>query len=267
MSFISELNDVLSKRKIILSLAMSDFKKKFVGSYFGIFWLFVQPVVTIIIYYCVFQLGFKAEPPSVTDAPYVLWLIPGIVPWFFLNEAINSGTSCLIDYSYLVKKVVFKVSIVPVIKMVSCLFVHLIFIFIMLVVFMLFGYMPSIYWIQIIYYVFCSSILIIGITFITSSINVLFRDMGQIVNIILQFGMWITPIMWPYTLVNDFILKILKLNPVFYIVEGFRDCLLNKTFFWEKPMYTLYYWVIVLILFAFGGFVFKKLKPHFADVL
>lgn len=267
MSAVLTIKDILSKRKIVMSLAISDFRKKFIGSYFGILWMFVQPIVTIIIYYCVFQLGFKATPPLGVEVPYVLWLIPGIVPWFFINEAINNATGCLYDYSYLVKKLVFKVSILPVIKMVSSLFVHLIFVIIMLIVFVLFGYMPEIYWLQVLYYTFCSCILILGVTFFTASINVFFKDMSQIINIILQFGMWLTPIMWPYTLAGDFILKILKLNPVFYIVEGYRDCFLTQVWFWEKPNLTLYFWFVTIILFAFGGLVFKKLKPHFADVL
>ena len=106
----NSIKSVWDLRKIISSLALEDFKKRFVGSYFGVFWMFVQPVVTVIIYYCVFQLGFKSAPPSGIDAPYVLWLIPGIVPWFYFNEAVQMGTGVLYDYNYLVKKVVFKIS-------------------------------------------------------------------------------------------------------------------------------------------------------------
>ena len=144
MRLVRLAKDVFSKRNIVWDLAKSDFRKRFVGSYFGIFWMFVQPVVTILIYYCVFQLGFKAAPPSDIQAPYVLWLIPGIVPWFFFNEAVLAGTNALYDYNYLVKKVVFKVSILPIIKLVSCAFVHAIFAVIMCVVFVLFGYAPHI---------------------------------------------------------------------------------------------------------------------------
>ena len=126
MKFLNSILDVLSKHNLVLSLAKSDFKKRFVGSYFGIFWMFVQPIVTVLIYYFVFQVGFKAAPP--VNMPYVLWLIPGIVPWFFFNEALGAATNSLYDYNYLVKKVVFKVSILPMVKIVSCIVVHAIFI-------------------------------------------------------------------------------------------------------------------------------------------
>ena len=266
MRLIALFKDVFSKKNIVWDLAKADFRKKFVGSYFGIFWMFVQPIVTIVIYYCVFQLGFKSAPPVGVEAPYVLWLIPGIIPWFFFNEAVMTGTSSLYDYNYLVKKVVFKVSILPVIKIVSCAFVHAIFILIMFVVYLLFGYMPNVSWIQVIYYSICTFVLALGVSFLTCSINVFFKDMGQIVNIILQFGMWLTPIMWPYSMAGKW-LTILKLNPFFYIAEGYRDSMINHTWFWQKPAMTLYFWIVTLLIFVIGAKLFKKLKPHFADVL
>jgi teichoic acid transport system permease protein len=259
--------DLYDKRKIITELAKTDFKKRFAGSYFGIFWMFVQPIVTVLIYYCVFQLGFKANPPSEVDAPYVLWLIPGIVPWFYFNEGVNAGTRSLFDYNYLVKKVVFRVSIIPLLKNISCAYVHFIFVYIMLAVFLLYGYVPSVYWIQLLYYSMCAFVLIAGITLITSSVMVFFKDMEQIVNILLQFGMWITPIMWDYHLFGESMLKYLKLNPFFYISEGYRDSMLNHVWFWEKPVLTLYFWLVALLIFAIGTALFKRLRPHFADVL
>lgn len=265
MKLIKGLKDTFDKRRIIWDLAKSDFKKRFVGSYFGIIWMFVQPIVTIVIYYCVFQLGFKAAPP--VNAPYVIWLIPGIVPWFYFSEAVSSSTNSLYDYNYLVKKVVFKISILPIIKVVSCIFVHLIFLYIMCCVFMLYGYAPSIYWIQMFYYSFALSILAMGIGFFTSAIKVFFKDMGQIVDIFIQFGMWMAPIMWHYSMVPASMQKILKLNPIYYIVEGYRDAFISKTWFWQHPTLTLYYWGVTLVIFVLGFLTFRKLRPHFADVL
>ena len=266
MKVVESAKSVLDVRKIISSLAIEDFKKRFVGSYFGVFWMFVQPIVTILIYYCVFQLGFKSAPPSGIDAPYVLWLIPGIVPWFYFNEAVQNGTGVLYDYNYLVKKVVFKISVLPIVKNVSCFIVHMIFWLIMVAVFLLYGYTPTIYWIQTLYYSLCAFVLVTGLTMFTSAISAFFKDMGQLVGIILQFGMWITPIMWSYTMLGTKA-WILKINPFYYISEGYRDCMLNGRWFWEHPMLTIYVWIVTIIIFAVGLRTFKKMKPHFADVL
>lgn len=267
MSFFESLKDVFGKRKLVMSLAIADFRKRFVGSYFGVAWMFVQPIVTILIYYLIFEKGFRSKPP--VDAPYVLWLIPGIMPWFFFSEAINHATSCLMEYSYLVKKVVFKISVLPMVKIISAAFVHGIFFVIMIAVFLLYRRTPSLYWLQAFYYTFCLFMLLIGLSFITASITVLFRDMAQIVSICLQFGVWATPIMWHPTMFAGLepYIWIFKLNPLYYIVEGYRASFLEDRGFWTQPKDTLYFWVFTIVVFLVGLKLFKKLKPHFADVL
>ena len=126
------LKDLISNRKLIWNLSKNDFKSRFSGSYFGIIWAFIQPVVTVLVYWFVFEKGLHAgriNLRSGIDVPFVLWLVAGLVPWFFFSEALCGGTNALIEYSYLVKKVVFKVSILPLIKVISALFVHLFFVF------------------------------------------------------------------------------------------------------------------------------------------
>lgn len=261
--------EIVQKRKLILDLAKSDFKKRFVGSYFGIAWMFIQPVATVLVYYCVFQLGFKSTPP-VPDYEYVLWLIPGIVPWFFFSEALNGGTNCLQEYHYLVKKVVFRVEILPVIKLLSCLMVHGIFALIMLVVFLCYGKFPMISWLQIVYYTFACSMYSLAITYFTSAVNVFFKDMTQIVGIVLQFGMWMAPIMWTpeiFPSAPSWLPQLLKINPVYYIIAGYRDSMLTGDWTWQRPVLGLYFWVVTAVIMLLGLKIFKKLRPHFSDVL
>ena len=254
---------------MIMDLARSDFRKRFAGSYFGVVWMFVQPMVTVLIYFCIFQLGFKSVPP-VPGVPYVLWLVPGIVPWFYFSEGLNAGTNCLSEYHYLVKKVVFNVELLPVIKLVSSLVTHAIFIGIMAALFFCYGRLPMLTWFQIAYYSFALSVLILALTFITSAVNVFFKDMAQIVNILLQFGMWLTPIMWDPVMFGGgkpWLEQVLKINPVYYIVTGFRDSMLTGSWFWERPMLTVYYWAVTLVLLFAGLKLFRKLRPHLSDVL
>ena len=141
---VSLLKEIITKRKLIWDLGKADFRKRFVGSYFGIVWMFIQPIVTVVIYAVIFGIGFKSPPP-VPGVSYVAWLVPGIVPWFFFSEALNTGTGCLQEYSYLVKKVVFKVEILPIIKLISCLLVHAFFVLIMAGMYLIAG-MPVRSW-------------------------------------------------------------------------------------------------------------------------
>lgn len=267
----SLLKELVAKRKLIWELSKADFRKRFVGSYFGVVWMFIQPIVTVLIYWLIFgPIGFKSAPP-VPNASYVQWLVPGIAPWFFFSEALNCGTGCLQEYNYLVKKVVFKVEILPVIKLISCLFVHAFFVAIMFIVFLVSGKRPQISWIQIIYYSFAASMYALALTYLTSAIQVFFKDMAQIVSICLQFGMWLTPIMYSEQLFLDKGLTmapmILKLNPFYYFAAGYRDSMLTGDWFFMRPTLTVYFWAVTLITMLVGLKVFKRLRPHFSDVL
>ena len=265
----SLLKEIIEKRRLIWDLGKADFRKRFVGSYFGVVWMFIQPIVTVSIYAVVFGLGFKSPPP-VEEASYVEWLVPGIVPWFFFGEAVNSVTNCLQEYSYLVKKVVFKVEILPIIKLISCLLVHAFFVLIMFGMYLITGKMPHFIWIQVVYYSFAASMLALGIGFFTSAVNVFFKDMAQIVSICLQFGIWMTPIMYHesmFTGAGPWVETLFKLNPFYYVVAGYRDTVLTGNWFWERPTLTLYYWCFTGAVILLGLKIFKRLRPHFSDVL
>ena len=259
--------ELYANRRLILRLAKNDFKTRYAGSYLGIIWAFIQPIVTVLVYWFVFQIGLRSG--DVGDFPFVLWLIAGLVPWFFFSEALNSGTNALIEYNYLVKKVVFKISILPVIKLISALFVHLFFIVFTLFLYSAYGYFPDIYSLQVIYYTFAIAIFVLALCYTTCSLVIFFRDLTQIISIILQVGVWMTPIMWRLEDVNmpQALEVIFKLNPMYYIVRGYREALINKVWFWENFFSTVYFWTLTLILFGIGAVIFKKLKVHFADIL
>lgn len=262
--------EVFQNRKLIWKLAKNDFKTRYAGSYLGIVWAFVQPVITVLLYWFVFSVALPSRAVAVKgdiEIPYILWLIAGIVPWFFFSEALTNGTNALLEYNYLVKKVVFKISILPIIKIISALFVHVFFVAFTLILFSCYGYFPDIYTLQILYYSGCMFIFVLGLCYITCSIIIFFRDLGQIISIALQVGIWATPILWNISTLSPKLRVLFKLNPMFYIVDGYRSALINKTWFWENFYSTSYFWILTLCMFAFGAIIFKRLKVHFADVL
>jgi teichoic acid transport system permease protein len=263
---------VLDSRKLIQSLALNDFKTQFAGSYLGVVWALVQPIVTVLVYWFVFQVGLRNGNITSADGkvvPFVLWLMAGLVPWFYYQDALNGGTICLIAYNYLVKKVVFNIDILPIVKVLSSIFVHGFFVLFMLCVYALYGFFPDWYTLQIIYYSFCILVLVLGLAYFTSAVVVFFRDLTQIINIILQVQTWLTPIMWNIDSIklNPVVRVLIKLNPMFYIVNGYRDALINKMFFWERLDLTVYFWCVVAVCFMIGTSTFRRLKIHFADVL
>ncbi|MCL5019597.1 MAG: ABC transporter permease [Patescibacteria group bacterium] len=262
------LKDLFHFRSLILELSIKDFKTRFLGSYLGIFWAFIQPFFNIIIMWSVFEFAFRSKP--IMNVPFILWLMCALIPWFFFSDALNSATNSILENSFMVKKIVFRVSVLPIVKIISSLFVHLFFILVLFLMFLVYGFKPDLYCLQIIYYIFASIALVLGIAWTTASLVVFIKDIGQIVGLVLQFGFWLTPIFWDYqsmTAHHKTIAFFVQLNPLFYIVEGFRNLFIHKIWFWQRPLLTLYFWIFVLLAWILGTLIFKKLRPHFADVL
>jgi lipopolysaccharide transport system permease protein len=263
--FLRFLTDLVQSRSIIAELSRQDFKSKYLGSYLGLLWAFVNPGVTILIFWFVFQMGFKSTP--VNDHPFILWLMTGMVPWFFFTDSVSNATNSIVDKSYLVQKVVFRVSILPIVKILSALVIHLFFLVVLFFMFLGYGFTPVVHNIQVFYYLFAMVVLLLGLSWMTSSIIIFLKDTGQIVSMLLQFGFWLTPIFWSLKLLPEEYQGYIRLNPAYYIVEGYRDSFINKVWFWEHAGLTVYFWSITGVIFVLGSIVFRRLRPHFADVL
>ncbi|MBQ8813881.1 MAG: ABC transporter permease [Lachnospiraceae bacterium] len=258
--------EIYRDREVFMTLVKNDFQARFAGSYLGRFWAYVQPVITILLYWFVFQIGLRSG--DVSDHPFILFLMAGLVPWFYFSEALVGATGSLIEYNYLVKKVVFNVGFLPVLKVLSSLFVHGFFVAIVVILSLIYGYGFDWYLLQIIYYGFCLAFFVLGISHITAACTVFFKDMTQIVNIFLTIGIWLTPIMWnPQMTMPASLQKLFEVNPVYYIVDGYRDALLDKMWFWEKPEWSIYFWCLTIVIYVLGVKMFNRLKGHFPDVL
>lgn len=264
--FLDFLKSIINSRKLITSMVKNDFKVKYASSALGIVWAFVQPTVQILVLIFVFSVGFRSGPTS-TGVPFALWLICGLIPWNFFADALTNGTNSLIEYSYLVKKVVFRTSVLPIVKTLSSLIVHVVFLAIMFIVAIVFGFLPTLYTLQLIYYLVCLITLLLGLNWLFSSLAAFFRDISQFVNVVLQLMIWLTPILWSVEILPPGLDKVFKLNPMFYIVQGYRDAMIGNIWFWEKPWWSLYFLTVTAVCFGAGALIFHKLRPHFSDVL
>ena len=259
--------ELYQSRHLIWKLAKNDFRKRYAGSYLGAVWALAQPVVTVAMYYIVFDKLMGGTGRGAEGVPFVLFLTAGLVPWFYFTEALNNGTNAMKEYDYLVKKVVFKISILPIIKIIAATFIHVFFLGVLLVVAALYGYYPTVYTIQLAYYSFCLFMFVLALCYTTCSIVVFFKDLTQIIGILLQIGIWASPILWNIDAAPKEWVMILKLNPLVYIVNGYRSALYERSWFFEDFFSTMYFWIVTVVLFGIGVAVFKRLKVHFADVL
>ena len=250
---------------LLYELSKNELKSRYSGNYGGILWAFVHPVCTIAIFWFVFSVGFKSAP--IQETPFILWLIAGIIPWFFFSEAINETSMSVLESHFLFKKIVFDIRLLPLVKAVSALCIHFFFVMMMMCLYCFYGYFPTIYWIQLLYYIVANCILILGLGYLGSAIVVFFKDIRHLISMGLQFGFWLTPIFWTLSLLPEAYWSFFKLNPMYYITQGFRDSLIEKVWFWEKPVETIVFWSISLCLLWSGKRLFETLKPHFADVI
>lgn len=259
------LHDLYLNKELIIQLSKNDLKSRYSGSIFGITWAFVQPLVTILVFWFVFQVGFRNPP--VDNIEFILWFVPAFLPWNYFSDALLNSSNSLHEYSYLVKKIKFRTSILPMIKVFSATIIHFFFIIFLYFIFLVYGHKPSFIYIQLFYYTISLMILLIGLSWIVSSLSVFFKDFSQIVNILLQIGFWLTPVFWNPHQMSPKILWVFKLNPMYYIVDGYRNTLIYRSAFWNSSQLTIYFWVVTSIIFVLGALLYRKLRVHFADLL
>lgn len=252
--------------KLIWSLAKNDFKSKYAGSQLGVFWAFFRPLVMAGVYIFVFSVIARATPVDETY-PYALWLLPGLIVWFVFSESTTTGTTALTEYSYLVKKVRFDIKILPVVKVASAFIVHTIFVILVFLIYMIWGMPLRIQMIQLLYYYGATFCISLAVARITCSLHPFFKDMAAVIEILLMVFMWATPVMWDLSMLPIENPVVFKINPLYHVVQGYRESFMGGKWFWEEPLPLISFWVFTILLHALGKFLFRKFSPHFADML
>ena len=262
ISFFKEIGE---KRYLLYQLTKRDFVQKYVESYLGLTWAIFEPLATTIILSVIFTFGFKSGP--VQDVPFFIYLFSGMVAFNFFSMATNEGSQVIRSYSFLVKKVNFRLSILPIVKVLSCSIVHFIMMSLLVIILAIYGFYPTVYWLQFFYYFLAMNVLVLGISWLTSAISVFVPDVRYFVSIGLQFLFYLSPIFWNVKNVPEEWAFLPKLNPMYYIISGYRDTFIYHRPFWHNLNEGIYFWVISLVMLIIGVNVFKRLRPHFADVL
>ncbi len=263
MEFIKIL---FKNRKLAFSLGKNDFKNRFANTSLGSVWGFLQPFVFMFTYVIVFQYILKTG--SAGNDPYVVWFIPGMVMWQCINDTVISASNSIRNYSYLVKKVVFPVDIIPVISIIASGFVAIFLFVVAIAVGIIFKYVPN--FLQIIYIIIAAYAFLIAFTRFTSAVTTLVPDFSQLLTIAMQLFFWFTPVVWNLSMLSNhpLILKIMKCMPFNYLVSGFRDAFISSNIVTEgHGIYTIVFWIITIVMFVWGNYTFKKNKKDFADVL
>ena len=248
-------------------LAKADLVKTYRGAALGWSWAIIKPTVTIFVYWFAFQIGLRAGG-NVKGYPFFLWLIAGIIPWFYINDMLASGTDSIRKYSYLVTKMKYPVSTIPTFVSISKLSINIILLVIMLIIFCCFGYAPDVYWLQLVFYIALSFILWTLWALFAGLLAAISKDFANLVKSFITALFWLSGILWdPTTVKIAWIKKLLMVNPITYLVSGFRNCMIDKVWFWQQPKRLLYFCVATVIMLILALWAYRKVRKDIPDVL
>jgi len=250
---------------MIRLMAARTIKYRYAGTLIGIFWSFINPLMIILVYWFIFSVGFKIQPAN--NVPFVLVFFCGLLPWLTFNESLNSTTECIVQNPHLVKKIIFPTEILPFVNLVATWVSHGIMLLILLAVMFFQEFSFSLYNFQFLYYLLGLSVFSLGLGWIFAALNVYFRDVGQVLSVILNLWFWLTPIVWLPEMIPDKFRIFMILNPMYYVVEGYKNSFIFHVPFWHDLKTGLYFWSVSLLTLCVGGVIFRRLKREFAEVL
>ncbi|MEW4309153.1 ABC transporter permease [Rossellomorea marisflavi] len=271
-SAITVLKEQINSFYLIQRLSLYEVKSNNKNNYLGMLWEVLNPGIQIAIYWFVFGYGLRnggQGRAAVGDVPFIVWLLAGMIVWFFINPAIVQASKSVYTRIRMLSKMSFPMSAIPSYIIMSKFYPHLLITALTIVIFQFMGFTINIYYLQLPYFMFSVIAVIIAISLITSTLSTIVRDVQMVVQSIMRMLLYLTPILWNMEeILGEKLVTIMKLNPFYYIVEGYRSALLGQGWYLiEHFQYTLYFWGLVLVLFIFGSFIHVKFRRHFVDFL
>lgn len=267
----SVLTEIIHEHKDYMEqtvkMARSDLVRTYRGSALGWSWALIKPVITIFIYWFAMSLGLRKGQPH-GDYVYFLWLIFGMVPWFYISDMLHRGTECMRKYRYLITKIHYPVSTIPTFVSLSNLFVQSCLLLVVYILSVIMGHPPTLYHLQIFFYLALTYLFFTSWALFAAPISAISADFQNLVKSVVFAFLWISGIFFDVdTLENQTIAAILKVNPITYLVKGFREAFMSEAWFWEHPIRLAVFLGELLIMFLLGLWSFKRLRKEMPDVL
>ncbi|MFD1172396.1 ABC transporter permease [Oceanobacillus picturae] len=257
---------------LIRRLSFYELRSQNENNYLGMSWEIINPGIQILIYWFVFGTLRSREPIEVSGVPveFFDWLLAGFFLWIFFYQSTIQGSKSIYSRLKMLSKMNFPMSVIPSYVIFSQLYVHIIMVILTIIIFQFTGNYINIYYVQLFYFMFASICLIFALSLITSTLSTIIRDVHMFLNSTLRMLLYVSGVLWPIALLEDykFIMDIMKLNPLFYLIEGYRSAFFTSNWYfithWE---YTLYFWGVVVILLLVGATLHLKFRKQFIDYL
>lgn len=261
------LTEIWQNLPIIRRIAAFNIRSRFADNYLGSIWDYLEPILYIGTYFIVFGLGMYHG--SVGDTPYIIWLLTGIVPWYFIQGSFHKGLTSISSQLGLLTKTKFPISVAPVMPILQEVRRFWVMGAITVVVLFLFGEYPTITWIGIIYSLVAMFATALAHNLINSTLSVMIPDYKQAVNALFRLLFFTSGVIinidakgLPFVLA-----QIIKMFPFYYVINSFRDALIYNVWFFQDISYTLFFWLLTFVMLMVGSIVHLRFRASFIDML
>lgn len=267
---LKKIKELILYRHLLFHLALRELKIRYKYPFLGFLWMLFVPLTMVFVFKIVFSTIIKI---SVSPYPFFVYLITGVFPWNYLAISLSQATTSLIDNSSLVKKVYFPREIIPLSILLGNFFSFFLIMCLLLILLPLFKIKLGLVTLFFPLVIILETFFIAGLILISSSLQVLYRDIKYVVEIILLLWFYLTPIFYPLTLVGEISSKFLKLyilNPLTCLITIYRIILLPN-FSSTLPAsislsYLVNYTVLsCIIYFLLGVSIFKRYETKISD--
>ncbi|KRM76599.1 ABC transporter permease [Secundilactobacillus collinoides] len=252
---------------IVFRISRYEDMASYQSHYLGLVWEYLYPLIQICIYWLVFGVGLKHGTSSGVD--YLPWMVIGITPWFFMNRATLDASKSIYQRVNMVSKMKFPVSVLPSIRIISNLSSFWTMLVVSIFVGFLYGVRPNLYWFQSIYYFFAMMMLMLAFGIFNSAVSVLIRDYHILLQSVMRILFYLSGVLFNFETGSfpPVIVRIMQVNPFFYVVSGFRETLFGQGWFWQRPTLTLSFWFFVLFFLLVGSHLHYKFRARFVDLI
>jgi teichoic acid transport system permease protein len=260
------LKEQIINLHLILRLAIYNTKSKYQSHHLGAAWNFLNPVLQIGIYWFVFGIGIRGGKP-IGEVPFFIWLMVGLIPWLFLSSAIVQGANSIYTKVSLVAKMKFPVSVLPTISIIGNAFGFVFMLIFLIVLLFIYQINPGIYMIQLIYYLICVFVFLFAVSLLLSTISTIIRDFQMLISSFIRMGLYLSGVLWDINSLPEIYVNILKLNPLYYLIDGFRKTFLYHEWFFVDWVYMSYFWILTLLILFTGALIHNKFRKQFVDYI
>jgi lipopolysaccharide transport system permease protein len=264
ISPIDVVKNIHRYRHILMQMVVSEIKGRFAGSVGGLFWHFLHPVLMLIIYLFVFVHVFKMRIGGGDSGASSVYLMAGLFPWIIMSEGLMRGTSSVIENANLIQKTSFPTEILTAKAILAPVLSYGIAL-ILLTIYSTVVHASAATLLIVPLMLTLQAFFSLGVVLLSSTLSVYFRDILQLVQVMISFWLYVTPILYPVTMLPEWAQRLMYLNPVYPFVSVYQSAFLNGSMGNWSMLLLAAAWTVAF--FVSGAFIFTKLKYEFADWL